>query len=75
MNRDTYSYIRVLRAPSTLTSSVSRDGASTTSLNMSHCSIPLVPNYNALKATAPAQYFAVTLTSFGSMWISMTTPQ
>ena len=32
MNRDTYSYIRLLRAPSSLLLCVSRDGASTTSL-------------------------------------------
>ena len=32
MNRDIYSYIRVFRAPSSLTLSVSRDGAPTTSL-------------------------------------------
>ena len=32
VNRDTYSYIRLLRAPSSLTLSVSRDGAFTTSL-------------------------------------------
>ena len=32
MDRDTYSYIRLLRALSSLTLSVSRDGASTTSV-------------------------------------------
>ena len=38
MNRDTYSYIRLLRALSSLTLSVSRDGASTTSLgNLFQC--------------------------------------
>jgi len=38
MNRNTYSSIRVLRAPSSLTLSVSRDRASTTSLsNLFHC--------------------------------------
>jgi len=38
MKRDTYSYIRVLRAPSSLTLSASRDGASTTSLgNLFQC--------------------------------------
>ena len=38
MNRDTYSYIRLLRALSSLTLSVSRDGASTASLdNLCHC--------------------------------------
>ena len=41
MNRDTYSEIRLLRAPSSLTLSVSRDGASTASLgNLLQCSLP-----------------------------------
>ena len=33
MNRDAYSSVRVLRAPSSLTFSVSKDGASTASLS------------------------------------------
>ena len=38
MNRDTYSYIRVLRALSNLALSVSRDGAAATSLgNLCQC--------------------------------------
>ena len=38
MNRDTYSYIRVLRAWPTVTINVSRDGAPTTSLgNLFQC--------------------------------------
>ena len=43
MNRDTYSYVRLLRALSSLTSSISRDGASTSSPgNLCQCFTTLI---------------------------------